>query len=234
MKIEEPAPEHFLYSIWNDDDALRKPLCTIDGKRVEVIFKGTRNYDAGPDFKNATVVINGEMYCGDIEVHPVASDWYNHGHHTDARYNKVILHVVTMKTGPDVSTRRQDGELVPVLNLDHFLDTPSEQLAEEEQKSPPKPGSERCCALRDESNSRILHVLESAGDERLAEKADRFSEERLSDSWNQIIYRGIAEALGYSKNQVPFRKLADQLPIEEVWKAAWRVPPERAETAIQA
>ena len=234
MKIEEPAPENFLYTIWNDDNALRKPLCTIDGRRVEVIFKGTRNYDAGPDFKNATVVIDGEMHCGDIEVHPVASDWYNHGHHTDARYNNVVLHVVTMKTGPDVNTRRQDGELVPVLNLDHFLGKPSEQLAEEEQNSPPMPGDKRYCALREESDSRILQILELAGEERLSEKADRFTEERLRDSWNQIIYRGIAEALGYSKNQVPFRKLADQLPIEEVWKAAWSLPSEKAETAIQA
>jgi hypothetical protein len=49
---------------------------------------------------------------------------------------------------------------------------------------------------------------------RLQAKAEAFAEQVAHGSWDQAVYRGIAEALGYDKNQEPFRKLADLLPID--------------------
>lgn len=217
MKIEEPAPEHFLYRLWGDRSLVGRRMHTVDGRTVEVVACGTRNPDAGPDFRGATLIVDGKMCCGDIEIHPVAVDWYRHGHHRDPRYNNVVLHVVTMDVDPEERTLRQDGEEIPVLNLDQFLVKPAEQLAAEGQAPPgPEPVA---CALREASRPRILHIVELAGDERLNTKCMRYQEERLIDGWDQILYRGLAEALGYAKNQVAFRKLADRLPYAELSRA---------------
>ncbi len=232
MKIEEPAPERFLYQLWDDQELVGRRLQTVDGRSLEVVARGTRNPDAGPDFKDAIVLVDGKMCCGDIEIHPVAVDWYRHGHHHDPRYNSVILHVVTMDVDPEERTLRQDGVEIPVLNLDQFLAKPAEQLAAE-GIAPPGPAPVRC-ALKQSGEARILHIVELAGDERLGIKCMRFQEERLVDDWDQILYRGLAEALGYAKNQVPFRKLADRLPYAEICRAIWGVEPEKALLRAQA
>lgn len=232
MKIEEPAPERFLYQLWDDEALAHRRLETVDGRPVEIVFRGTRNPDAGPDFLNATLIIGGQMCCGDIEVHAMAVDWYRHGHHHDPRYNRVVLHVVTMDVNPEERTTRQDGVEIPVLNLDQFLAKPAEQLAEEGITCSPEP--EVRCALQGMSQARILLLVELAGDERLAIKCMRCQEERLVDEWDQILYRGLAEALGYAKNQVPFRKLADRLPCAEIWRAICGTTPETALRRAQA
>ncbi|MBC7261853.1 MAG: DUF2851 family protein [Chloroflexi bacterium] len=232
MKIEEPAPERFLCQLWDEENLIGRRLCTVDGRSVEIVSRGTRNLDAGPDFRDATVVIDGQMCCGDIEIHPVAVDWYRHGHHRDPRYNNVVLHVVTMDASPEERTTRQDGVEIPVLNLDQFLPKPAEQLAEEGGTSTAPTAVD--CALQRLSEAHILQVVEMAGDERLAIKCLRFQEERLVDDWDQILYRGFAEALGYSKNQVPFRKLADRLPYAEICRAIYGAGEEVAWRRAQA
>ncbi|MCR4437818.1 MAG: DUF2851 family protein [bacterium] len=232
MKIEEPAPERFLYQLWDGEDLIGRRLCTVDGRSLEIVARGTRNLDAGPDFRGATVIIDGQMCCGDIEIHPVAVDWYRHGHHRDPRYNSVVLHVVTMEANPEERTTRQDGVEIPVLNLDQFLPKPAEQLADEGAPSTVPPAVD--CALQRLSEAEILQVVEMAGDERLSTKCLRFQEERLTDDWDQILYRGFAEALGYAKNQVPFRKLADRLPFAEMCRAIYGTGEEVALRRAQA
>ena len=221
-KIEEPAPEGFLYRIWSEEGFVRA-LQTVDGRQVELRFRGTRNYDAGPDFLDAVITLDGRTVRGDVEIHPVAGDWFNHNHHKDPRYNRVVLHVVTMDCPPHFETIRQDGQLVPTLNLDQFLETPAEEMANnsDETEMPP-PMRKGKCSLVSKHHSFIQQVLEESGDARLAMKADRFSEQRTNDSWDQIIYQALLEALGYSKNQIPFRNLAKSLPVETLWNYLWK------------
>ena len=70
------------------------------------------------------------------------------------------------------------------------------------------------CLLSEEKAEKILTVINQFGRERLLAKAERFREQHHYGSWNQVLYLGIMEALGYSKNQIPFRKLANLLPFE--------------------
>ncbi len=221
-KINEPARESFLYKIWLDR-TFGEPLATVDGRRIEIREKGVRNFDAGPDFLNALILLDGEMLRGDIEIHPIAGDWFSHGHHRDPRYNNVILHVVTMSCPPDFRTLRQDGHIVPTLNLDQFLEKTAEELENDpEFQVIIKP--EVSCSLKEEDDSRILKVLECAGEARLAQKVNQFAERRQTDSWEQIFYQSIFEALGYSKNRIPFRNLAQKLPVEALWDYLWNDP----------
>ena len=52
------------------------------------------NLNSGPDFLNAKIEINNQLWAGNVEIHINSSDWYQHNHETDENYDAVILHVV--------------------------------------------------------------------------------------------------------------------------------------------
>ncbi len=230
-KIEEPAREGFLYYLWVERQFAPNTLRTIDGRPVDIIEKGERNYDAGPDFLNALVRLDSQLQRGDVEIHPIAGDWYAHGHHRDARYNNVILHLVTLDCPQAFRTIRANGTLVPTLNLDEFLEKSAEELEIETDVSN---NTETFCSLAKEGRETIRHVVEKAGKQRFRIKSSRFSERRASDSWDQLVYQALLESLGYSKNQIPFRQLAAVLPAEQLWNFIWNDPPETAQKKCEA
>lgn len=86
--------EALLQYIWKHKLGALQPLKTVQGHTVEVIDPGLMNRDAGPDFFNAKLKVDGVVWVGNVEVHVKASDWNQHGHQRDKAYNNVILHVV--------------------------------------------------------------------------------------------------------------------------------------------
>lgn len=230
-KIKAPAREGFLYHLWLDRQFDAFHLKTIDGRPLEIIEKGVRNYDSGPDFLNSLIRLDDQLHRGDIEIHPVAGDWYAHGHHRDPRYNHVILHLVTMDCPATFRTIRADGNIVPTLNLDDYLEKTAEELEiETELEAPPTPS----CALAEKKDSTIRRLVEKAGFARFSIKVKRVAERRSTDSWDQIIYLSLLEALGYSKNQIPFRQLAETLPVEQIWSFIWNDPADLAQEKCEA
>ncbi len=224
-RIEEPAEEAFLYRLWVDRPLTEGPLYTVDGRPVEILEKGIRNRDAGPDFLDALVRIDGLLLRGDVEIHPLAGDWYAHGHHRDPKYNRVVLHVVTLHCPPEFRTVKQDGALVATLNLDDYLEKSAEELEAEQDE---EPGPSGACALGKQKDFVVQRVLDRAGDLRLVLKAERFRERPAAQSWDQAFYETLLEALGYAKNRIPFRRLAAALPVEELWNLIWSDPEETA------
>ena len=86
--------EEFLHYIWQYALYDSADLVTTCGKSIEVVFAGRYNRDAGPDFLEARLNIDGVLWVGHVEIHINASDWTVHKHHKDPAYNPVILHVV--------------------------------------------------------------------------------------------------------------------------------------------
>ena len=82
-------------------------MVTNDGRHVRVLDPGLLNTDAGPDFFNAKVEIDGQTWVGNIEMHVRASDWKRHGHDHDSAYDNVVLHVVDKDDAP---VYRTNGE----------------------------------------------------------------------------------------------------------------------------
>jgi len=224
-RISEPAREGFLYQLWLERDFSRSSVKTIDGQEIVILEKGARNRDSGPDFLGALIRFRDQMLRGDVEVHPVAGDWYSHGHQLDPRYNSVILHVVTMYCPQEFRTLRQDGTCVPTLNLDSLLDLPAEQLEQDQDDSPFNESELPGCRLAGEADERKWRILEHGARNRIGLMAGQMQELRTSESWDQIIYLNLLNALGFSKNQIPFRRLAHLLPVETIWNYIWNDPP---------
>jgi tRNA-dihydrouridine synthase B len=85
--------EQLLHYVWKHKLFPLSPLTTTWHQAVEVIDPGLHNRNAGPDFFNAKIKLNGTLWVGNVEIHDKASDWYVHGHDKDERYDNVILHV---------------------------------------------------------------------------------------------------------------------------------------------
>lgn len=226
-----PFNEDFVIWLWENKHLQTNEFSLSDGSRCRLIFRGTRNSDSGPDFLNASLEINGTIRSGAVEVHADAADWYLHQHQSDPAYNQVILHVVLENSRPQQITTREDGLAAPTLFLSNCLSQPVEKLYQEFCRySLATDASELACPLAVQESAQILRRLEEAGAARLTLKGLAFRELRQYNSWDQILYTGMMEALGYSKNQIPFRQLAQHLPVEFIFRelrASARMQPEK-------
>jgi len=72
--------EEFLYYVWQYQLFSSLNLKTSDGKKIQLKKTGLLNKHAGPDFLNAQLYIDGQLWVGNIEMHVKASDWYLHKH----------------------------------------------------------------------------------------------------------------------------------------------------------
>ena len=108
--------EQLLYHLWSSKKYLSQEMTLTDGTPFEIIDAGLRNYNAGPDFFNAKIIINNTTWVGNVEIHQASSDWYHHNHHKDKNYDNVILNVVMSH---DSEVYRTNGEKISqfVLNV---------------------------------------------------------------------------------------------------------------------
>lgn len=61
--------EQLLHYVWKHKIFPLKELKTTTGQQVEVIDTGLANTDAGPDFFNAKLKLDGVLWIGNIEIH---------------------------------------------------------------------------------------------------------------------------------------------------------------------
>ena len=81
---------HFIYST----KVLGKQFTTSSGESLEVLEFGIHNHNSGPDFLEAKIKLEDNIWAGQIEFHVKSSDWVKHKHHFDSNYNNVIAHFV--------------------------------------------------------------------------------------------------------------------------------------------
>lgn len=90
-----PHPrEELLHHIWQHRLFSQNGLRTTDGQALELLRSGELNTDAGPDFRNVRIKVDGSEWAGNIEIHVRSSDWLRHNHQNDPAYANIILHVV--------------------------------------------------------------------------------------------------------------------------------------------
>ena len=183
-----------------------RELTSSEDELVSVIYPGRANGDSGPDFRDAVIVNKSHFTKGDVEVHVKSSDWYSHGHHADAEYNNVILHVV-MWHDCNSATLLQSGKPVPVLSLAKALRHQAHFL----------PYQLPCFQILDHVDRQTLgKLLNTAGEKRFKQKAMRFQAEIKQEEAGQVLFRGMMRALGYAKNTKPFEDLAGRMPLNSI------------------
>ena len=122
--------EDLLHFIWRHNKLPTNQLCTTDDEPVLVKSIGIQNRHAGPDFFNASVTIDGQLWAGNVEMHLKSSDWYAHHHEIDKNYDNVILHVVWED---DVVVFRKDGSKIPTLEMRNFIPSGSNRSSGSKQ-----------------------------------------------------------------------------------------------------
>src|SRR5690554_2885787 len=110
--------EDFLHYVWKFQKLIGQEFLSSNGERIHIKTPGFHNQNSGPDFFNAQIELDGQLWAGNLEIHVKSSDWYAHGHEGDAAYDNVILHVVWEH---DVEIYRADGSPIPTLVLKKLI-----------------------------------------------------------------------------------------------------------------
>lgn len=110
--------EAFLHYVWQFNKFETSKLKTKTGESITLLDNGQPNANGGPDFFNAQLEIDGQMWAGNVEIHIKSSDWYVHNHEMDAAYDNVILHVVFEH---DTDIFRKDNSIIPTLELRNLI-----------------------------------------------------------------------------------------------------------------
>jgi hypothetical protein len=208
---EGTAPEIELQARWFSGEFGRE-FRTVDGRAVTVIQFGVWNREAGPDFAEAAISIDGgEPLRGAIELDMDARDWERHGHATNAAYEGVVLHLFFQSGGGGgmaAFCRTASNRAVPQVQLD---------LRTVAGLPPPNPAPAaapgRCVApLRDLDLATVRGVLEGAAQFRMQRKAARLARLREAHGEEEALYQALAETLGYKSNKLPFALLSQRAP----------------------
>jgi len=219
--------EDFICRIWEGGDAYYSSLVTDSNEDVEVINHGKRNYDAGPDYRDAKVKIGGKIYTGDIEVHRDFKNWAEHSHPKDRRYNSVILHVVMWdseeRTPPKLRIKRD----LPSVVLANHLTSSIHEIWQDIISMPSDKFRLPCFEYNHLAEEPVItDWLQKLAVDRLKLRAERIhnrlqelsgSKDVISKSkavWEQVLYEFVFEALGFSKNKEQMLKLAGNLPLK--------------------
>ena len=203
--------EQLLHYVWKHKLFPLTELSTTQGRRVEVIDPGLHNSNAGPDFFNAKVKINGMLWVGNIEIHDKASDWVLHGHDKDERYDNVILHVCGCV---DAEVMNSKGEYLTqmVLSVPDSVINNYKELLSVDQYPP-------CYQIIPSLARLTVHAWMSAlQTERLSQKTEAIEErvKRCNGDWENAYFVTLARNFGFGINGDAFEEWALHIPLHAV------------------
>ena len=215
-------PEALLARLWRERAARREAFTTLDGRRVRVLYPGRPGTGAGPDFRDALLEQDGATVRGDVEVHRRPEEWHSHGHHRDPRYQGVVLHVVAV-AGRTPASALSTGGQAPVVELAPLMASPPP--GDGPSLSPLWPLLARQGFQVPAGPQALAGLLDAAGEARFLEKSGAFFRGLKSQEAQEVLYRGLMEALGYSRNRQAFLELARRVPYGQARDRALQVLP---------
>lgn len=180
---------------------------------IEVIDPGIPNADAGADFYNAKVMIDGLLWVGNVEIHTRARDWYSHCHHQDPAYDTTILHV-SADAGAEI-VNSSGGSIVACQMLyPEHLDAVAERLLRESTEMPCSPlGGVLATEQERLWLEQLLH-------ERLDDRRQMLQQwyEQSHGDRSEALYILLMRYFGFSLNSDAMERLARSLPVRTLLK----------------
>jgi len=234
MKPKLNINEDFICRIWEGGSLYYNDLVADSGEDVEVINCGKRNYDAGPDYKDAKIKIGGKTFTGDVEIHRDFKNWAEHDHPKDRRYNSVILHVVLWdskeKTPPRLRIKRGLQTVILANHLtrsihdiwQEIISSPSEKFRIPCYGKNPSINDEQITAWLGKLAVERLKLRSKRIEERFREievKEPAGKSQRKS-IWEQVFCEFVFEALGFSKNKDQMLALAASADLKWLEKTS--------------
>lgn len=203
--------EYLLQYIWNLRLVPQRGIFTQCQRKIRIINPGHLNLNDGPDFLDAEIIIDNEIWFGHVEVHINSSDWITHGHSRNVRYNNVILHVVLKH---DCDIYYPDGSLIPTVEVKKILPknfTSTYLALIYNSKNLP------CADLQ--SDMPELHFskwMETLALERMVQKVNVFltALKNNAGNWEETIYQALLTGMGGKVNKQGFEILAEKIPLK--------------------
>jgi hypothetical protein len=210
-----PYSERHLQCLWADPRLRPTELKTTEGETITVEHPGDWNLEAGPDFLNAALVVGKEKrrIAGDLEVHIYTNGWKQHGHDRDPHFTHVRFHLVYFP-GTEIPGLIQ----IPLQEL--LLSNPRFSFDNIDTTAYPYSIPAGRFPLRSMHPDQKTLWLESAGEERLRHKSERFAFATQNKDPDQVLWEELSAALGYKNNKAPARRLAAILPLARLHSLA--------------
>jgi hypothetical protein len=182
---------------------------SVTGDEIEIVQFGTWNREAGPDFSDAVIRLNGgDTVRGSIEFDLADRSWETHGHSTNPAFDDAVLHVFVQQGDRVFFTRTKSNRNVPQVRVDLAA------LPDKFSTSVPLARPGRCQApLKDLPEERLVSILAAASQFRLQRKAARMKNLVDIHGRDAALFQEIAAALGYKQNKLAFTLLAQRLPL---------------------
>jgi hypothetical protein len=207
--------EELLHFIWNYKLLKPRELTSVTGARLKIFHQGELNKDAGPDFFNAKIEVDGITLAGNIEIHVNSSDWTRHKHENDTAYNNLILHVVYKY---DKAIEQNTKHNVEVLELKNYLDPKViKKYNSLISSSFALPCSKEIKTIE---TLKLQNWLQRMLVERLESKTDYVKHlfSATQNDFAQTFYLLLARNFGFKVNAEPFELLAKHLPLNILLK----------------
>ena len=187
-----------------------KHFVTPAGEKIDIVQFGVWNREAGPDFSDAAIRVNGsEPMRGSIEFDLTDRNWEAHGHATNPAFEDTVLHVFVHPSERTFFARTRSNREVRQVRAD------PNALADTLSANIPLARPGRCQApLRNLPEDRVRRVLDAAAQFRLQRKAARIRSKIDNHGRDEALFQEIAAALGYKQNKLPLTLLAQRLPLK--------------------
>ncbi|WP_299780136.1 DUF2851 family protein [uncultured Formosa sp.] len=201
--------EDFLHYLWKYKKFDTSKLRTVLDETIQLLHVGQHNFNSGPDFFNAQLKIDNQLWAGNVEIHIKSSDWYVHHHEIDPAYDNVILHVVWEH---DVDIFRKDNSAIPTLELKYSVSKSTlkgyYQLFSKTQKWI---NCEQDFATVDDFV--LQNWLERLFFERLERKSSQIETllRTSKNDWEAVLFKLLAKNFGLKVNGEAFFSLANSI-----------------------
>jgi hypothetical protein len=208
--------EEFLYYVWQYNLFSKTALFTSDNQEIIILKSGIQNKNSGPDFLNAQLKIDNQLWAGNVEMHVKSSDWYLHNHEEDTNFDAVILHVVWEN---DAVVFMKNNKPLPTFEIKNFVDekllSNYNSLIYNKQNWIPCENQ-----IKNVGDFLINNWLERLYFERLEQKSVFIKEvlKQANNDFEAVLFQLLAKNFGLKVNGDSFLQLAKSIDFSVVRK----------------
>ncbi len=208
--------EDFLHHVWKYKLFNTTQLKTVEGERIQLLNSGEHNFNSGPDFFNAKLSIDKQLWAGNVEIHIKSSDWYVHGHEKDKNYDTIILHVVWEH---DMEIYRKNNAIISTLELNKYIDKST--LINYQKLFSIQPKWINCeNEIKTINQFELSNWLERLYIERLEQKSSVIQQllDNSKNDWEAVLFKMLFKNFGLKVNAEAFFNLATAIDFSIIRK----------------